>query len=125
MSDAKKEKISIQEGELVQITFRVKNKDVCEELINSWLNDGKDQECGFETCSLATGADVFTYEQRSEAIKKLKELQKILANDSGNELSAMLGMLGGLTSMPQSSDCVTFDSMPFAEENKEEVCDNE
>ena len=60
MSDAKNEKISIQEGELVQITFRVKNKDVCEELINSWLNDGKDQECGFETCSLATGADVFT-----------------------------------------------------------------
>ena len=89
------------------------------------MNDGKDQECGFETCSLATGADVFTYEQRSEAIKKLKELQKILANDSGNELSAMLGMLGGLSSMPQSSECVPFDSMPFAEENKEEVCDNE
>lgn len=125
MSDNNKAEVSVSEGELVQITFRVKDKTLCEQLINGWLNSGKDKECGFETCSLATGNDVFTYEQRSEAIKKIKELQKILSNDSGNELSAMVGMLGGLSSMPQSSDCVTFDSMPFADENKEEVCDNE
>lgn len=121
MSDNNKAEVSVNEGELVQITFRVKDKALCEQLINGWLNDGKDKECGFETCSLATGNDVFTYEQRSEAIKKTKELQKVLSNESENDLSAMLGMLGGMNNMSQSPDCVTFDSMPFANDADEEV----
>ena len=125
MSDNNKAEVSVSEGELVQITFRVKDKALCEQLINGWLNDGKDKECGFETCSLATGNDVFTYEQRSEAIKKTKELQKVLSSESENDLSAMLGMLGGMNNMSQSPDCVTFDSMPFAGENTKEVQDNE
>lgn len=125
MSNETKAKVSVHDGELVQITFRVKDKAVCEGLINGWLNDGKDAEYGFETCSLATGNDVFTYEQRSEAIKKAKELQKLLSNDSGNELSAMLGMLGGMNNMSQAPDCVTIDSMPFANDNSEEAKDNE
>ena len=125
MSDNNKAEVSVSEGELVQITFRVKDKALCEQLINGWLNDGKDKECGFETCSLATGNDVFTYEHRSEAIKKTKELQKVLSNESENDLSAMLGMLGGMNNMSQSPDCVTFDSMPFAGENTKEVQDNE
>lgn len=121
MSDNNKTEVSVSEGELVQITFRVQNKTLCEQLINGWLNSGKDKECGFETCSLATGNDVFTYEQRSEAIKKAKELQKLLLNESKNDLSAMLGMLGGMNSLSSNMDVATFDSMPFANDVDEEV----
>ena len=121
MSDNNKAEVSVNEGELVQITFRVKDKTLCEQLINGWLNDGQDKEYGFETCSLATGNDVFTYEQRSEAIKKCKELQKLLLNESENDLSAMLGMLGGMNSLPSNMDVATFDSMPFADDAHEEV----
>lgn len=124
MSDEKTQ-VSVHEGELVQITFRVRDKATCEDLINGWLNGGKDSEYGFETCSLATGNDVFTYEQRSEAIKKVKELQKLLSNDSGNELSAMLGMLGGMNNMSHAHDCITIDSMPFANDNNVEGVDTD
>lgn len=121
MSDNNKAEVSVSEGELVQITFRVKDKTLCEQLINGWLNDGQDKEYGFETCSLATGNDVFTYEQRSEAIKKCKELQKLLSNESGDGLAAMLGMFGGMKSLPSNMDVATFDSMPFANDAHEEV----
>lgn len=102
MEDETKSNVSLQTDELVQVTFRVKDKVTCEKLVNSWLNNKTDIEYGFELCSLATGSDVLTYEQKKQAIDHIKSAQKLLSNDSGNDLSAMLGMFGGLSMNPSN-----------------------